>query len=81
MVFRAAFKGAYKCIMITLETFRAFILGMPDDTKMGIDDNGEQLVFREPDSSGEESLLECGRLDALGSYLGEEGYEQPFAVQ
>lgn len=64
--------------MITLETLRAFTSGMPDNTKMGIDDDGVCLVFREPDSSGGESLLEFGRLDAHGAYPGEEGYEHPY---
>jgi hypothetical protein len=53
--------------MITLATLRAFISGMPDDTKMGIDDDQISLVFRESDSTGEESMLETGRLDAYGS--------------
>lgn len=65
--------------MITLKTLMAFISGMPDDTKMGIDDDGTHLVFREPDSSGGESLLETGRLDAHGAYPREEGYEHPEA--
>lgn len=34
--------------MITLKTLRAFISEMPDDTKMGIDDDQMCLVFREP---------------------------------
>ena len=56
-----------KIRMITLATLRAFISGMPDDTMMGIDDDQVSLVFREPDSSGVESMLEAGRLDAYGS--------------
>ncbi len=60
--------------MITLAILRAFISGMPDDTKMGIDDDQISLVFREPDSNGVESLLEAGRLDAYGSSPDEEGY-------
>jgi hypothetical protein len=58
--------------MITLKTLRAFISGMPDDTKMGIDDDQISLVFREPDSNGAETLLESGRLDAYASYPDEE---------
>lgn len=57
--------------MITLATLRAFISGMPDDTKIGIDDDGTYLVFREPESRGEELMLESGRLDAYGAYSGE----------
>lgn len=60
--------------MITLGTLRAFISGMPDDTKIGIDDDQICLVFRGTDSNGLESLLEAGRLDAYGSFPGEEGY-------
>ena len=58
--------------MITLATLRAVISGMPDDTKIGIDDDGASLVFREPESRGEELLLESGKLDAYGAYLGED---------
>jgi hypothetical protein len=53
--------------MITLATLRAFISGMSDDTKMGIDDDQISLVFREPDSTGGEPMLEAGRLDAYSS--------------
>lgn len=60
--------------MITLKTLRAFTSDMHDDTKIGIEDDGVDLVFREPISSGVESLLESGRLDAYGAYPGEEGY-------
>ncbi len=59
--------------MITLKTLRAFISEMPDDTKMGIDDDQMCLVFREPSSCGVESILESGRLDAHGAYPGESG--------
>jgi hypothetical protein len=59
--------------MITLKTLRAFILGMPDDTKMGIDDDQVCLVFREPSSCGVESILESGRLEAHGAHVGESG--------
>ena len=59
--------------MITLKTLRAFISGMPDETKMGIDDDQVCLVFREPSSCGVESILESGRLDAHGVYPGEQG--------
>ncbi|MEI6175794.1 MAG: hypothetical protein WCS43_02785 [Verrucomicrobiota bacterium] len=45
---------------------------MPDDTKMGIDDDHGCLVFREPDSNGGEFMLEVGRLEAYGSYPEEE---------
>ena len=58
--------------MITLKALRSFIADMPDETKMGIDDDQISLVFREPDSHGAESLLEAGRLDAYGSYPKEE---------
>jgi len=58
--------------MITLAVLRAFISGMPDDTRIGIDDDGTCLVFREPESKGEEFLLESGRLDAYGAYPGED---------
>ncbi len=58
--------------MITLATLRALISGMPDDTKMGIDDDHGCLVFREPDSNGGEFMLEVGRLEAYGSYPEEE---------
>ncbi len=54
--------------MITLATLRAFISGMSDDTKMGINDDQISLVFREPDSTGGESMLETGRLETYGSY-------------
>lgn len=57
--------------MITLKTLREFISAMPDETKMGIDDDQVSLVFREPSSRGQESLLECGRLDAYGAYQGD----------
>ena len=57
--------------MITLKTLRAFISGMPDNTKMGIDDDQVCLVFREPSSCGVESILETGRLDAHGAYPGD----------
>lgn len=60
--------------MITLEALRVFISGMPDDTKVGIDDDQACLVFKGPDSNGLESLLEAGRLDAYGSSPDEEGY-------
>ena len=63
--------------MITLKLLRAFISGLPDDTKMGIDDDQVHLVFRQPDSFGVESLLATGRLDAYGAYQEEEGYEYP----
>ena len=63
--------------MITLETLRAFISGLPDDTKIGIDDDQDHLVFRQPDSIGVESLLTTGRLDAYGAYQGEEGHDYP----
>jgi len=62
--------------MITLETLKVFIASMSDETKMGIDDC-DHLVFREPSSSGVESLLETGRLDAYGAYQGEDGYDPP----
>ena len=65
--------------MITIAILRAFISGMPDGTKLGVDDEGARLVFREPDSRGVESLLESGRLDAYGAYPGDEGYEHPDA--
>ena len=61
--------------MITLKTLRTFIAGLPDDTKIGIDDDQDHLVFRHPDSNGVESLLATGRLDAYGAYQGEDGYE------
>ena len=59
--------------MITLKALRAFTSDMHDNTKIGIEDDGVDLVFREPNSLGAESLFETGRLDAHRSYP-EEGY-------
>jgi hypothetical protein len=57
--------------MITVKELRALIEELPDETRMGIDDDHESLVFRHPDSRGMESLLEIGRLDAFGEVDGE----------
>jgi hypothetical protein len=58
--------------MITLKALREFTSNMHDDTKIGIENDGVDLVFREPNSSGVESLIMIGRLDAHGSYPQEE---------
>lgn len=58
--------------MITVKELRSFIASLPDDTKIGIDDDQEELVFRQPASLGAEILLTIGRLHAYGEYEGEE---------
>jgi hypothetical protein len=63
--------------MITVKEIRAFISSLPDDTKMGIDDDYQQLVFRRSDSRGVKTLMTIGRLDAYGAYKGEKENDYP----
>lgn len=49
--------------MITAKELRAWLKGMPADTKIGVDD--DSLIARKPGSSGWEEELTVGELPAV----------------
>lgn len=63
--------------MIKLSILKKFIADMPDDTKLGVDPDDLCLVFREPESQGDESILTPGALQPYGEYPDEVGALRP----